>query len=191
MRLGVLGGSFDPVHAGHLAVARAAVRRLRLDAVLFVPARRSPFKKDGPTPARHRLAMLKLALRGFRRAAIDSCELRRPGLSYTVDTLRAFRRRWPEAEFFLLIGADSLPDFPRWRRAGEIRRLAVPVVFPRPGHPLPRHLPAGVRGLPLRPHPAASRALRAALAGGKSPQTGCPKAVLAYALRHRLYRASK
>ena len=181
-RVGILGGSFDPVHAGHLAMARAARSALGLDLVLFVPARLSPLKRRRPAPARHRLAMLRLALRRLPRARIEGMELRRRGPSYTVDTLRALKRRWPKAGFFLLLGADAARDLPRWRRAAEVRRLAVLAAFPRPGFRIPK----GMLALPMVPRAVSATAFREVLARGRSP-AGCPSAVAAYARKHRLY----
>ena len=171
-RIGILGGTFDPIHGGHLALARAAIRRLKLDRVLFVPARLSPLKDSRPTPAKHRLAMLRLALKGMRKAKIETLELKRPGRSYKVDTLKALKRKYPHAELFLILGRDAARDLPRWKRPAEICRLATVAIFPRPGL-----------------HPAAATRIRSDFSGGRRP-SGCPKAVVAYALRHRLYRAS-
>lgn len=131
MRLGVLGGTFDPPHAGHLDLARAALRGLKLDLLLVVPAKRSPFKGARPTADRHRLAMLRLAFRGMEGVRISPMELKRPVPSYTVDTLKALKRRWPKAELFLLVGADAAKGLPKWKQAKEIRRLASVGIFPR------------------------------------------------------------
>lgn len=182
MRLGVLGGSFDPVHRGHLAVARAALRGLRLDRLLIVPSKRSPLKSRRPAAARHRMAMLKLAFRGMPKVGFSMIELRRPAPSYTVDTLRALKRRWPKAELFLILGADAVREFRRWRRPGEIRRLAALAVFPRPGH----RVPAGVTRIPMTPVAVSAGAIRRVLSEGR-PHPGCPAGVTAYARTWRLY----
>ncbi len=178
MRLGVLGGSFDPVHAGHLAVARAALRGLRLDLLLIVPSKRSPLKSRRPAPARHRLAMLRLAFRGMPKVRISTLELRRPAPSYTVDTLRALKRRWPGAELFLILGADAFAEFRRWRRPGEIRRLATLAAFPRPGVPSPED----VWCLAMKPVDASASAIR------QGEKAGLPAPVARYIRRARLYR---
>lgn len=170
MRIGILGGTFDPVHGGHLALARAAIRRLRLDRVLFVPARLSPLKEACPTPAKHRLAMLRLALKGMKRARIETLELRRPGRSYTVNTLQVLKRKYPDAELFLILGKDAARDLRRWKDPAGIRCLATVSVFPRPGL-----------------HPASATRIRRELGVGKRP-SGCPRTVVEYVLRHRLYR---
>jgi nicotinate-nucleotide adenylyltransferase len=132
--IGLYGGSFDPIHSGHLLVARAAREELALDGLYFVPAALSPFKIDGPrTAGDRRLQMLRLALAGWTACAVDDQELRRGGVSYTIDTVRDYAGRFPGAELFYLIGADNVALLPRWRDAAELARLAEFVVIPRPG----------------------------------------------------------
>ena len=138
MRLGVFGGSFDPVHIGHLLLAETCREQCRLDQVWFLPAAVAPHKQGkGTAPAKHRLAMLELALAGHAAMIVSALEIDRGGISYTVDTLREIRRSQPAAELFLLMGADSLPELPSWYQADEICRLALPVVVRRPGAPEP------------------------------------------------------
>jgi nicotinate-nucleotide adenylyltransferase len=185
VRLGVLGGSFDPVHRGHLAVARAAIHRLTLDRLLVILSKRSPLKGQKPAPARHRLAMLRLAFKGMPRVRLSTLELRRPAPSYMVDTLRSLKRRWPEAELFLILGADAFRDLDQWRRPGEIRRLATLAVFPRPGH----RIPAGVTRIPMTPVAVSASAIREGLAEGRRPK-GCPREVADYARMRGLYGPS-
>ena len=134
MRLGLFGGTFDPPHTGHLIVAQDALRTLRLDRVVFVPAALPPHKRGAPlTDAMLRLAMVRAALQDDDRFAADDVELRRAGPSYTVDTLRAYRARFADAKLFLLIGADQFDEFDTWREAGEIRKLARLGVLAREG----------------------------------------------------------
>jgi nicotinate-nucleotide adenylyltransferase len=134
LKLGILGGSFDPVHLGHLLAAQAAIEELGLDRLFFIPAAQSPFKPDSkPAPAAIRLQLLRLALAGRTNCEIDEQEIRRGGVSYTVDTLRDYRRRFPKAELFYLIGADHVAHLPEWRAPAELARLAEFVVIPRPG----------------------------------------------------------
>ncbi len=125
MRLGLLGGTFDPVHRGHLALARAGLDELGLDEVLFLPAGQ-PWRKAGRMIAgdEHRLAMLRLALEGEVAFQVSRLELERPGPSYTADTLEALRDDRPEDELFSLLGEDALMDLPNWERPQRILELA-------------------------------------------------------------------
>jgi nicotinate-nucleotide adenylyltransferase len=133
MKLGIFGGSFDPVHLGHLLVAQAAIEELGLDKLFFVPAAQSPFKPDSkPAPAFVRLQLLRLALAGRSNCGTDEQEIRRGGVSYTVDTLRDYAKIFPGAELFYLIGADHVSKLNEWREANELAKLAEFVVIPRP-----------------------------------------------------------
>jgi len=133
-RLGILGGTFDPVHNGHLRLAEAALAQLSLDRVLFVPAG-TPWRKPERdiSPAATRLAMLKLAIKGKKRFEISTAETDREGPSYTVETLAELGSGHPGAELFLVIGEDALTDLPNWREPEQILELAVVAVAPRIG----------------------------------------------------------
>ena len=133
MKLGIYGGSFDPVHLGHLLVAQAAVEELGLDKLFFVPAAQSPFKPDAkPAPDAIRLQLLRLALAGKSNCEIDEQEIRRGGTSYTIETLRDYAKRFPGAEIFYLIGADNAAKLNGWREAAELATLAEFIAGPRP-----------------------------------------------------------
>lgn len=200
MRLGLLGGSFDPVHYGHLLLAECCREQCRLDRVLFLPAANPPHKKgESLSLAGDRVAMLRLAIAGHEPFAVDTFEIDRGGTSWTVDTLRHFRQNHGDDELFLLLGADMLADLPNWREAGEICRLALPVAVARPGageidlsclrpvasperiDQIGRHqvaMPAiGTSGTDLRRRAAAGQSLRF--------QT--PRAVEEYIRTHALY----
>ncbi len=134
MRLGLYGGSFDPVHLGHLLVAQAAREEAQLDKVIFVPAAQSPFKPDRKvSPDVARAQMLRLALAGKPYCEVDLQELGRGGVSYTIDTVRNYSKRLPNARLFYIVGADHVPLLPKWREASELGRLAEFLVIPRPG----------------------------------------------------------
>ena len=134
MRIGIFGGSFDPVHLGHLLLAEYCREQASLDQVLFVPLFQSPTKPVGPV-AKHkqRCEMLKLALGGHPAFQVCDCEIERAGISYTVDTLTELSAQRPDDEFFLLLGADSLESFPNWKDPEGICRLAMPLVGARRG----------------------------------------------------------
>ena len=132
MRLGILGGTFDPPHTGHLLAATDAYERLALDRLAFVPAKAQPLKIGVVrTEPAHRLAMLERLVAGDDRFSVDPVEMDRPGLSYTVDTLADFAGRYPEARRFFLIGEDFVTQFPQWREPEQIATLAEVVVLAR------------------------------------------------------------
>jgi nicotinate-nucleotide adenylyltransferase len=185
---GLLGGSFDPVHHGHLIAADRAAEALGLARVLFVPCASQPLKPVGPVaPAEHREAMLALALAGHPRFALESLELSRPGPSYTVDTLRVLRRREPRERFVLILGADAAMELPRWRAADEVARLAEIAVLTRPG--VPEVASAFVTHFVATPAIEISASeIRARCQAGKSIRYLVPDAVADYITRNRLYQ---
>jgi nicotinate-nucleotide adenylyltransferase len=154
-RIGLFGGSFDPVHLGHLLVARAAKEELGLHRLYFVPAAQSPFKPERePTPNRERVRLLRLALAGLEWCELDEQELRRGGVSYTIETVRDYVARFPRAEIFYLVGADHASQLRKWRAADELSQLVQFVVIPRPGEPA-CPLPSPFRGQQLAGFPMA------------------------------------
>jgi nicotinate-nucleotide adenylyltransferase len=135
-KIGLFGGSFDPVHLGHLLVAQAACEEAGLERLFFIPAAQSPFKQEtNPTPAAERLRLLRLSLAGKSNYEIDDQEIRRGGVSYTIDTVRDYARRFPGTELYYLIGADNAPLLAQWREAEELARWAQFLAIPRPGQP--------------------------------------------------------
>jgi nicotinate-nucleotide adenylyltransferase len=168
MKLGLFGGSFDPVHLGHLLVAQAAVEDLGLDRLFFIPAAQSPFKPENrPAPASARLQWLRLALAGRPDYEVDDQEIRRGGVSYTIETLRDYAKRFPQAQLFYLIGADNAALLDKWREAGELAKLAEFVAIPRPGG-APAKFPAPFRGRALKGFPlgVSSSEIRARVKAG-------------------------
>ena len=136
MRLGIFGGSFDPVHYGHLLLAEHCREQCRLDAVWFVPASVPPHKQGSTlSPAVDRIEMLKLATGGNEAFAVWSGEIDRGGVSYTVDTLEQLQQEDKKRDLFFLMGADSLADLPTWREPKRICELAIPLVVRRAGSP--------------------------------------------------------
>lgn len=133
-KIGILGGTFNPVHLGHLALARAAAHHFRLDEVWFVPCSHPPHKKaPNLASGRDRLAMLKLALQNEPRFRVKDIEIRRRGISYSVDTLRAFQKDNPDVDFYFVIGADMLPGLRTWRHIDELFKRCRFLVMQRPG----------------------------------------------------------
>jgi nicotinate-nucleotide adenylyltransferase len=179
MKIGLFGGSFDPVHLGHLLVAQAAREELALDRLFFIPAAQSPFKPDTkPISGAERLRLLRLALAGQAWCEVDDQELRRGGVSYTIDTVRDYTHQFPAAKIFYLIGADNVLKLPGWREAEELARLAEFVVVPRPGQadiPFPKPF----RGWTLKGFPlgVSSSEIRARIRSGHPIDHLVPAAV--------------
>ncbi len=196
--LAVFGGTFDPVHLGHLHLARAALAALPVERLLFIPGRITPFKRFRKTAsAEDRLAMLRLAAAGEPRFEVSSVELDRPGVSYTVDTLETLRESFPESRIFLLLGLDSLLSFHGWRQVDRILELAEPVTFLRPGSTLPECLDGFARETSRRllsatidadcPDISSTRVRE--LLRSRAPEAAgfLPPGVHDYILEHRLY----
>lgn len=132
--IGIFGGTFDPPHKGHIVIAKQAMKQLGLDCVYFIPAYIPPHKQQhSSTTAKHRLKMLKLAVSGKRGFKVSTIELRRRGISYTIDTLNEFKKRFSKAELVLIIGADNLAQFNSWKSPKAILQLAILAVYKRKG----------------------------------------------------------
>jgi nicotinate-nucleotide adenylyltransferase len=187
-RIGVFGGSFDPIHLGHLIVAAEAARALDLSEIRLIPVREHPFKQgQHAAGAEERLAMVRLAVAGDPRFVVDERECRRPGPSYTVDTLRALRTEMPTGELFLLLGSDSAQQLSAWRDAQAVRTLATVVELTRPGAEPSRQ--AGVtRTLEVPAIDISATALRERVRRGESIRYFVPEAVAEYIATHGLYR---
>ncbi|HEX9166166.1 MAG TPA: nicotinate-nucleotide adenylyltransferase [Gemmatimonadales bacterium] len=185
-RVGLLGGSFDPVHHGHLLVARALREALGLDEVRLVPAGEQPFKAGRHAAAAgDRAAMVCLAVTGEPGLACETAEVDRAGPSYTVDTLRALRERSPGTEWFLCVGADAAADLPAWHEAARIPELATVVVFRRPGAEPP---PGSYRYAEVPQIDISATDVRSRVGSGRSIRYLVPEAVADYIATHRLYR---
>lgn len=185
--IGLLGGSFDPVHHGHLIAGRVAAESLGLDELRFVPAREQPFKLGRHVaPPADRVAMLELAILGTPGFAVDRIELERPGPSYTVDTLLALRAREPEARLTLLLGADAAAELDAWHRAAELPGLARIVMFTRPGSPVPVS-PLIAAAVTVPAVEISATEIRRRVRTGRPIRYWVPDAVAEYVARHRLY----
>lgn len=137
-RIGVLGGTFDPIHIGHLEAAKAAMKCARLDRVVFIPTGRPPHRPPAAAAPEHRLEMTRLATSNDEHFEVSDLELRRSGSSFTSDTLRELRGRDPGAELFLVLGWDAAKQFNTWHEPDKVRDLATIVVVARPGSGSPR-----------------------------------------------------
>ena len=193
MRIGLLGGSFDPPHNGHLLAAGDAFDALKLDRLVVVPAAVQPLKVglSGASEAQ-RLAMCRLLVHGDPRFTVDSIEIDRGGLSYTVDTLGTYAARWPDAELFWLVGADVMRTFAKWRSPERITALATLVVMVRAGDTADlAALPAAGKrpqALETRRIDISSTEVRQRVREGKSIRGFVPDAVAAFIAAERLYQ---
>jgi nicotinate-nucleotide adenylyltransferase len=185
--VGLFGGSFDPVHHGHLIVGQVAAEILGLEALRFVPAREQPFKRGRhAAPSEARTAMLELALSGYPMFQVERAELDRPGPSYTVDTLRDLRAREPGREFALLVGSDAAAELSGWHEAAEVGKLAEIVVFARPGSDVPVS-PLIRRVIRVPAVDISATEIRRRVRDGRSIRYWVPDAVAEYITRHQLY----
>ena len=204
--IGVFGGTFDPVHNGHLRIALDAREQLGLEQVRLVPLAHAVHRNQPETPAAMRLAMLQAAVEGRADLVADDRELRRRGPSYTIDTLRSLRQDLPGRQLCLLLGGDAFSGFPDWRDPRGILDIANLAVLQRPGHPPPGD--AGLRDLlgerltgrldpgqcgqivfcPVTQLEISSSDIRRRIAGGRSADFLTPAAVLDLIRRHALYR---
>lgn len=192
MKIGLLGGSFDPVHFGHLLAAQDVYEQYRFDRLLLVPAAQAPLKpQEVQSSPADRLAMLQAAIEWDKRFEVSDVELQRGGVSYTIDSARHFRARFPHDELFWIIGGDQLPQMNRWKEIGELARLVEFIFLERPGHPA-KQMPgiAGVRLHRCDGHliEISSSELRQRVRRGLSLHYFCPQKVITYIETHRLYR---
>lgn len=196
--LGILGGTFDPPHLGHLTLARLALEQFSLESVLWVLTPSPPHKQgQSLTPLEHRLAMLTLALEGEKAFSLSRVDIDRPAPHYAVDTVRLLSQAYPQTGLIYLMGGDSLADLPRWHRAADFlaachalivwRRLEDGVNIETLEARLPG-LSAKVRFLQAPYLPISSTEIRQKLAHGEEIQNFLPPAVYAYILQHQLYR---
>jgi nicotinate-nucleotide adenylyltransferase len=188
-RIGLFGGSFDPVHLGHLLVAQAAREELALSRLFFIPAAQSPFKPERKSTASdERLRLLRLALAGKTWCEVDEQEIQRGGISYTIDSARDYHRRFNNVEIFYLIGADNVAQLPKWRESAELASLLEFVVIPRPGQTdVP--FPAPFRGRVLKGFPlgVSSSQIRERVKAGSPIDHLVPAAVAEAIRNNRLY----
>jgi len=200
MRVGIFGGTFDPIHLGHLAVARSIQSSLGLDNVVFVPAGQPWLKADTPVSrVEDRVQMLRLALARRRALELSTIEADRPGPSYTVDTMETLQRQLgSDADFFFLLGSDALMDIAKWKEPQRLIQLCQLVAFARPGFGLPtmEALEVAVPGISMRVVFAEvpqvnirATDIRRRIAEGRSIQRLVPRAVERYILEHGLYEA--
>jgi nicotinate-nucleotide adenylyltransferase len=187
MRIGIYGGTFDPVHHGHLILAHQALEEFKLDRLVFVPAAESPFKIHNHTaPATDRLAMLQLAIKGEDRFEVDPVEIERGGVSYSIDTVKMFRSRDPEAELFFLVGEDNAYRLTEWHRFEELKKMVGFVVLSRSEDFQSPEYPVVQRRIEI-----SSTEIRNRVANGESITYLVPESVKRYIEQHQLYHGER
>jgi nicotinate-nucleotide adenylyltransferase len=182
-KIGIYGGTFDPIHQAHLILAREVLEQLRLEKVIFVPAAVSPFKGAPVAGAETRLAMLRAAIDGEPEFVLDDCELRRPPPSYAIDTVEDIRQREGDAEFYYLIGDDNVPDLARWHRFSELQKMVRFVVLNRTGTQSPHSHVTVPRRIDI-----SATEIRKRVASGQSIRYLVPTAVEEIIRQGNLYR---
>jgi nicotinate-nucleotide adenylyltransferase len=194
-RVGVFGGAFDPPHRGHRTLAEVALHELALDELRIIPTGQAWHKARPLTDAAHRLAMCRLAFADLPRIVLDEREIRRPGPSYTLDTLRELQAEQPQAELYLVMGQDQAEALPTWRNWERIVELAIICVADRDGlsgqatrFVPPPALAARFRTLPMPAMPISATAVRAQVAAGQGAGALVSPAVARYIEDHHLYQ---
>jgi len=188
MKIGILGGTFDPIHLGHLVLAEEVCDALPLEKVIFIPTYLTPHKGHRPyASVAERFAMVRLAIRGNPRFKISSLELKKRGKSFTVDTLREFRKIYPADDLYFITGSDSLFSLPSWKEIEDIFSLAKFVVGRRPGYPI-EGVPKRVIVVKISPIDISSSQLRRMIKYKKSVRYLVSEPVRRYMAKKRLYR---
>lgn len=182
--IGILGGTFDPAHNAHLAIANAALRALALEKVLWLPTGIPPYRPAPVAAAVHRVAMLKLAIADEPRYTVDERELKPDASGFTYDSVKELREQIPQAAFTLLMGADQYEKRASWHRWADLERLCDIAIFARPGC----NPDAKARTIPMTPLPISASDIRARIARGEDVAAMLPAPVLAYIRKHGLYR---
>jgi nicotinate-nucleotide adenylyltransferase len=183
MKIGIYGGTFDPIHHGHLILAREARELLEFEKVIFVPAAVSPFKSAPAASAQVRLSMLRAAIEGEPGFELDDCELRRPPPSYTIDTIEEIRTRKRDAQICYLIGEDNLPTLEKWHRFDELRKAVQFIVLDRTGMPPDHPYPIVHRKIDI-----SATDIRKRVASGQSIRYFVPQAVEEIIRREKIYQ---
>jgi nicotinate-nucleotide adenylyltransferase len=195
--VGVLGGTFDPPHIGHLVIAQEALRQLSLTRLIFAPTRQPPHKPPiGITPIEHRLAMVRLAISAHPEFSISDVDVDRAGPTYTVDTMKLLHQQYPEDELYFIMGMDSLANILTWRSPDRLIQICRLAVFNRPGfsvdlNALETQLPGLEKRIALLPAPSldiAASDLQRRVRAGQSIAHLVPDAVGTYIVEHGLYR---
>lgn len=187
-RIGILGGTFNPVHLGHLVLAEQAKQLLRLKEVIFVPTNLPPHKRKGHlAAAKDRYRMLSLAVKSNLSFAVSDLELERGGISYSIETMKKFESLFPQANLYFIVGSDFLEEFLTWKDIDKLRRICKIVIAPRPGHPIKR-LPGNMQIIKVNALDITSSDIRRRIKTKASIRYLIPEEVRKYILKKGLYR---
>jgi nicotinate-nucleotide adenylyltransferase len=188
MKIAILGGTFNPIHIGHLILAEEAREKLGLERIIFVPAYLPPHKDNSHiAEALHRYSMVKLAIKKNNYFSVSDIEIKRDGRSYTIDTVREFKRTYPDDDLYFIIGSDLLKYLDDWKDLDEIIKMVKFVVATRPGYLLEK-IPSHIATLPIRAVDISGFEIRKAIEEDKSFRYLVPEAVFNYIGKHRLYK---
>jgi nicotinate-nucleotide adenylyltransferase len=188
VKIGILGGTFNPIHYGHLILGEQVLGQLKLDRVIFVPTFLPPHKSDKEViSAKHRLMMIQLAVKANKHFAVSDVEMRRKGKSYTVDTLRQIKKKFPSADLFFICGSDLVSEIPRWKDVDEIYKLAKFVLAKRPGFGK-RLSGESFLKINVAQVDISSSSIRDLVKQGRSILYLTPYVVVKYIEKHKLYR---
>jgi len=188
MKIGILGGTFNPIHIGHLILAEEAREKLALDKVVFVPANLPPHKDSSDiAPASSRYSMIKDAIKSNRYFSVSDLEIKRDGRSYTIDTVKNFKNIYPKDELYFIIGSDLLKYLDEWKDLAEITKIVKFIAATRPGYALER-IPTYISTLPIRAVDISGFEIRQAIKDNKSFRYLVPDAVFKYINKKRLYK---
>lgn len=186
MKIGILGGAFNPPHEGHLVIAKEAFSKLKLDKIFFIPTNISPHKESEKTSSGLRLEMLKILTQGISEFSVLDLEIKRGGVSYTIDTLRELKGIYPEAELYLIIGSDLANAFGSWRQSSKIKELVKVVVAKRESFPLQNEDDFII--LDITQVDVSSSQIRKELGEGHSIEGLTPEEIKLYIKNHHLYQ---
>jgi nicotinate-nucleotide adenylyltransferase len=188
MKIGILGGTFNPIHLGHLILAEEIREKLHLDKIIFVPTYIPPHKKSKDiAPAQDRYAMIKMAIRHNEFFDVSDAEIKRKGASYTIDTLRAFKKRFPRDDMYFITGSDLLNYLDGWKDLKQVITLVKFVVATSPGYPL-EDIPAYIKTVAIRAVDVSAFEIRHCVKKGLSFRYLVPDLVFTYITKKRLYR---
>jgi nicotinate-nucleotide adenylyltransferase len=188
MKIGILGGTFNPIHIGHLILAEEAREKLELDKIIFVPAYLPPHKDNSDiADARHRYTMVKLAIKTNRYFSLSDIEIKRDGRSYTIDTMKEFKKVYPKDELYFIIGSDLLKYLDEWKDLGDIIKMVKFITVTRPGYPLEK-IPSYITTVAIRAVDVSAFEVRKAIKEDRSFRYLVPERVLNYINKYGLYR---